>query len=192
VGFLAGSRALVADATHSLTDTLSYGINFSGSRLAAQKSAPPTLGSGLLIASITFLSGIGIAAHNVALLLRGTHTRPGLLGIVVAVASVAVNARLYVMARCATRRSDDHSAYVCLVQVRTDVIASALTFASMLAASLGLLAAAPLCALTIGCLLIVSAISIFRSTTAKTQKMPAWVRALGIAVGSGRSPSSSG
>ena len=121
VGLLAGSRALIADALHSLTDTLSYGINYTGSRLLDRDGDAPSVVPGLLVGSITFLSGVGITAHNAAILFRGTQHRPGLLGLVVSAASIAVNARLVMRRYCHLRslggtcraRYPLRAAYVC-------------------------------------------------------------------------------
>jgi predicted Fe-Mo cluster-binding NifX family protein len=164
VGLLVGSHAIVADAMHSMTDTLSYGINFTGSRMADRDGDSPAIGPGLLVGSITLLSGVWLGATNALILLQGSHARPGLLGLVVSGASILVNGRLYYLARCATTRSTHHGAYVAMIQLRTDFLASSLAFVSVLVAASGFVLADPLCALLIGLLMIGSAVVILRST----------------------------
>lgn len=146
VGLLCGSQALVADAAHSLADTASFGINYVGSR--SNRLTP--LAQGILIGSITFLAGVWIYTDNIAILIVGERSRPGVLGPIVAGVSLLMNLYLYSISACAHRRSPNTATLFCTIQNKTNCYASLLALVGMMLADLGLTYADPLCAVLIG------------------------------------------
>ena len=75
VGVLTGSQVLLADAIHSISDTISFGVNYVGVR--QEKASKRT--QSILIGSLMFLSGVWILADNVAILIADTPVHPGLV-----------------------------------------------------------------------------------------------------------------
>ena len=95
IGFLCGSRALMADAMHGLADTLCFGINYIGSHAAPANQQKADLGSNCVIGSVIILSGVWVFADSTAAIASGTLARPGLFGFIVAAITAIVNWRLY-------------------------------------------------------------------------------------------------
>jgi len=164
VGLVCGSRALLADAVHSLTDTVAFGVNYAGATMTERVPAMTPFRQGVAIGTAIFLSGVWVCADNIATLVGGPLVHPGLLGLVVAVASTAVNGQLYRSSACASARLDDPHLRVCLVQNRTNFMASCISLAGVGLAELGLEFFDPLCAVVIGVLLVGSALVIFAET----------------------------
>ena len=171
VGIICGSQALVADAMHSLADTVSFGINYAGAASGASKNKPAYVQS-VLIGAIILLMGIWIFADNVAILIKGTAAHPGLFGLIVAGASLLVNWHLYRLTGCASRKFNDPNLFICNVQNRSNFFAACLTLAGVLLAELGLVFFDPLCAIIIGYLLFNGAAEIFKEAFAQTPTSP--------------------
>ncbi len=106
-GFLGGSAAMIADATHSLTDLVTDIVVILGFRIV-RKPADDThdYGHGKVEALLAGLCGITLIAAGVGIFWSGTHSiwhfftgqtieRPGLIAFVAAVVSVVSKEWLY-------------------------------------------------------------------------------------------------
>jgi len=175
-GFLCGSRALIADAMHSLADTVCFGINYVGSRSSAHDQARAALRRSCVIGSAIVISGVWVCADNVATLSVGDLSRPGLSGLVVAVVSTCTNWRLWRTSECARSRASSPEIAVCAVQNRTNFFAACLSLLGVLLADAGLVFLDPACALMIGVLMISSGVEILRDSFAERRPYVARVR----------------
>jgi len=106
-GFLGGSAAMIADATHSLTDLVTDIVVILGFRIV-RKPADEThdYGHGKVEALLAGVCGITLIAAGIGIFWSGTHTiwhfftgepieRPGLVALVAAVLSVSSKEWLY-------------------------------------------------------------------------------------------------
>jgi predicted Fe-Mo cluster-binding NifX family protein len=166
IGFLGGSHALVADALHSLTDTASFGINYYGVRNTPGSTPAISAKQTALIGALTLLTGVCLCGHNLSILIIGKTVRPGLLGIIVSLASIVLGWHLYQLSRCANERFKDIHIFVCKVQNRTNLAFACLSLAGVVLADLGFLFADPLAAVVIGCLMAGAAVEIFITISA--------------------------
>jgi len=173
VGILCGSQVLVADAVHTLSDVIGFGVNYVGLRTMSPSSDTATFIQSTLIGTIVLLSGVWIFADNTVLLLTSEPLHPGLLGLVVAGASILTNCYLFVCSRRVSRESNDSNTFICMVQNKTNLFASCLAFAGMLLADLGFVVFDPICALVVGCLLFKASFDVFQHTAAKQSSLVA-------------------
>jgi predicted Fe-Mo cluster-binding NifX family protein len=165
IGVMCGSRALVADAVHSLTDSICFGINYGGARVTPDRPLGSAPATNYVIGSAIFLSGVWVCADNTATLIGGSLAHPGLWGPIVAAVSVVVNWRLCRVSNCASRQFGDPNMFVCAVQNRTNFFAACLSLAGVVLAELGFLFLDPLCALVIGGLLVASGAEILHGSS---------------------------
>jgi len=157
-GVVCGSQALVADALHSLADVVAFAINYAGHR------GPRNIAilGGVVIAALTFLSGVWILAENTAILIIGEHARPGLLAVLVAGGAAFGNWYFYRLAKCAHAKSGKPSLLVCTIQNRTNCFASALATMGLLLSEIGFVRCDAIFAMAIGFFLFASAAEIFQ------------------------------
>ncbi|MBF0254286.1 MAG: cation transporter [Candidatus Omnitrophica bacterium] len=159
VGALTGSQALIADAVHSFTDLLAFGVNYAGSR-----SRPGLeLLQSALIGAIMFLSGMWIICDNIEILITSVPVHPGLLGLAVAAAAVLMNIYLYKISVCVSKsKPGDSSVKMCVIQNKTNVFAGSAALIGITLADLGLVVFDPAFAILIGIFQFKGAFEIFR------------------------------
>jgi cation diffusion facilitator family transporter len=161
VGFLAGSRALVADGAHSLSDLVSDVVVLLSLRLsrAAPDAEHPyghgrieTIGSAAL-GLILIGAGIGVLWDAIRLLIRGAASRPGLEALVVAAASIAVKEFLYQLTVRVGRRQRSDLLVANAWHHRSDALSSVAAFVGIGAAMLGMAWADPVAAMIVAVLI---------------------------------------
>ncbi|QWR78443.1 cation transporter [Candidatus Magnetomonas plexicatena] len=168
IGFMSGSQALMADALHSLSDTVSFGINYYSAK-NPQKSgtAISVTGTTAFVTALTLLAGLWLCANNLSVLIIGKATRPGLMSIIVSIVACILNGYLYNVSRCVDAQLSDIHTFICKIQNRTNFISSGISFVGVVLADLGLLYFDPLAAVVIGSLMIGSAIEMFNALSAR-------------------------
>ena len=159
VGVVTGSKVLVAEAVHSFSDCLAFGINY----LGANSRDISVLLQSILIGSIMFLSGIWICADNAALIITRVPAHPGLFALLVAKISILANLHLYMVSLCAYRRDPGNgNVFMFMVQNRTNLYAAVCGFTGILLADLGLVYFDPIGAIVIGLFQVQGAVQIFK------------------------------
>ena len=179
VGLLVGSQVLVADAVHSLTDCVSFGINY------ADESANRDLTflQSALIGAIMFLCGVWILADNMYMLTTGTLARPGILGLIVASFSTLANFRLFKISECANNsKPGEQNIFLCMVQNKVNFFSSCLAVGGILLADIGLVVLDPICAIFIGILQLRGAKEIFQQIYTKQRPAPYLFKRLALLV----------
>jgi len=158
---MTGSKVLVAEAVHSFTDSVGFGINYFGGRTKQISN----LLQGALIGSIMLLSGIWICSDSIAIIISQTPPRPGLLALLVAVISVLANWHLYMISACIHRQEPDNgNVFMCMVQNRINFFASCFAFFGILLAVSGFVFVDPVAAISIGLFQIYGALQIFKDS----------------------------
>jgi len=165
VGLLAGSEALVADALHSLTDTASFGINYTSARAKGNVPRDELLGLNAITTVIMFVAGLGIIGHATSLLASSRLVHPAVLAPVVALVSTVANGYLYLHSKRANSIFKDSQTFLCVVQNRTNFFSSCLALVGISLAEFGFMSFDPLCAILIGCLMCRAAFVIFKETS---------------------------
>jgi len=160
IGVLCGSRALVADAVHSLTDALCFGLNYNSAYSQTKSSNERASRQNLFIGVVIVLSGVWVCANNTATLISGTLAHPGFLGLAIALISMIANWRLFKTSKCVAGRFNDPQGLVCVIQNRTNFLAACLSFSGVLLSEFGFLYFDPICAVMIGGLLVASGLEI--------------------------------
>ena len=103
VGLLSGSTALLADAGNTLSDVFATWVALIGIRFGQR---PPDrdhpLGHGnaeamaaLAISTVIFLTGVGLAAMAIVVVVKGGYNRPDVLALWTAAASIVIKEALY-------------------------------------------------------------------------------------------------
>jgi predicted Fe-Mo cluster-binding NifX family protein/Co/Zn/Cd efflux system component len=182
VGIVTGSQALIADAVHSVADTVAFGLMFASSRRQIGRSAVASAWVILLTGTVVFLSAVWICADNISLLVGGVGARPGLLALLVAALSVGANGYLYWLSRCVDRHLAGANVRVCMVQNRVNFIAAGIAFAGVSLSALGFPLFDPFGALLIGGILFAAAFEIFRLALQQGAMLTSQMKGAGIAV----------
>ncbi len=158
VGVITGSQVLIAEAVHSFTDTVSYGVNYFGTK--TQKISFANQSS--FIGAFMLITGVWVCADNWAILITGTPAHPGLLAPVIAGAAVLLNIHLNKLSICASDVfPDDEYVYLCGVQNQVNLKAAIAGFAGIMLAEFGLFFCDPLFAMGIGFFQLWGAVEIF-------------------------------
>ncbi|NQU62887.1 MAG: cation transporter [SAR324 cluster bacterium] len=96
VGFLVGSQSLMADALHSLSDTIAFALNYfddrnqsAGRKATGTYEASPHVS--VFMGMSMFVAGFWILFSNASALIIDHPYRPGMLALFVAILSVGVN-----------------------------------------------------------------------------------------------------
>jgi predicted Fe-Mo cluster-binding NifX family protein len=165
VGLVCGSQAIVADAVHSLSDSVASGFVFVGDRWKPDAASSAVFNPGDRVAAVFFLSGIWICCSSVTSLIVGS-ARPGLFALAVAVVSLPANWYLRKVSACASKKYDDAGIYLCKVQNRTNFVTAVLSLVGVLLADLGLVFCDALVAVIIGAVLVGSGAEVFTQTRA--------------------------
>ena len=159
VGIITGSKVLVAEAVHSFSDCIAFGINYFGVRT---KQISELLQS-ILIGTIMFISGVWVCSDNLATIVSRIPLRPGLFALIVAGASILANAYLYMVSVCTHKRdSDNGNVFMFMVQNRTNLYAAGFGFLGIFLAVLGFVYFDPIGALFIGFFQIQGSVQIFK------------------------------
>ena len=161
IGVLCGSQALVADATHTLIDTLAFGINSASAESRRSDRREASSHHHLVVGALLFVCGVFICCHNTAILIAGTRPHPGLWGLVVAACAVPVTWYLYAVSQGAAEPAADPAVRVCAIQNRTNFFSAGVSLVGVGLAELGLTVCDPLSALVIGAFMTASALEIF-------------------------------
>ncbi len=170
VGFFAGSQALMADAVHSLTDSVAFGVNYHGARAEGDPKPKTAFNQGLVVGSIMFLSGVWLCADNIAVLVSGMPGRPGIGALLLGWGSAFANWHIYRITSCAYEKSKDPNLLLCMLQNRANFISVGLAALGMLLADIGFVFCDPLSGLIIGCVLAATGLEAFMHTYAKRPK----------------------
>jgi cation diffusion facilitator family transporter len=145
VGFLAGSRALVADGAHSLSDLVSDVVVLLSIRFANVEPDPDhpyghgrieTVGSAVLGLILLAVAG-GILADAVRSLVEGSPGRPGAAALVMAAVSIALKEWLYRATVKAGRRARSDLIVANAWHHRSDALSSVATLLGVGGAMLG-------------------------------------------------------
>jgi predicted Fe-Mo cluster-binding NifX family protein len=174
LGLMCGSQAVLADAIHSLMDTIAFGVNYAGADVASRFPRAAPYRQKIVIGCLILTSGVWLCASNAALLICGSLVHPGLTGLVLAAASVVANHRLHKRSSCLRRQTNDPDVVVCAVQNRTNYWASWVSLGGVLLTELGVMVADPLSAFIIGTLLVGSAFAVFNEGFAARPATGGW------------------
>ena len=176
LGLMCGSQAVLADAIHSLMDTIAFGVNYAGAGIAARFPGAAPYRQKIVIGGLILTSGVWLCASNAALLICGTLVHPGLTGLLLAAASVVANYRLHKRSSCLRKQTSDPDVVVCAVQNRTNYWASCVSLVGVLLTEFGVLVADPLSAFIIGTLLVGSAFAVFVEGFAARPAKGGWTK----------------
>lgn len=176
IGYLCGSRALMADAMHSLADTVCFGLNYVGSRATPSNQPRTDLARNGVIGSVIVVSGVWVFADNAAAILSQTLARPGLIGFIVAAVSAFTNWRLHKVSECVKKRFEDSASFVCAAQNKTNFYAACLSLLGVLLADAGLRFFDPLCAIIIGFFLMVTGGQILNEAFTKNGPVSVFIK----------------
>ncbi len=161
IGFMTGSKVLVAEAVQSLMDSTTFWIHYCDDRPAKEEFSVPLLSIG----AIMFLSGIWICADSLSIIISHIPSRPGLFALVVIGISILVNGHLYFVSACIDRYNpDSRNNVLCRVQNRSNFFSSCFAFAGILLAMLGYVYFDPLAAVLVGCFQIYGSLQILRES----------------------------
>ncbi len=159
IGFLTGSQVLVAEAVHSFTDSVAFGINYYG----ASKRQADIFWQSVFIGTITFLSGVWICADNIAIMISETPSHPGLMGLVVSVIAFFINLYLYRTSKCILANNpDDSNVLLCKIQNKINCFASAIASVGIFLSIVGFVYLDPGFAFLIGCFQIIGSFNLFK------------------------------
>lgn len=157
IGFMTGSKVLVAEAVQSLMDSITFGAHYYGDRSDKGSLSLPLVTIGIIM----FLSGIWICSDSLSTIISHIPARPGLFALIVIGISIFVNGHLYMVSSCIDRYSPDSKDNIlCLVQNRTNFLSSCFAFAGILLAVLGFVYFDPLAAVVVGCFQIYGSLQI--------------------------------
>ena len=132
VGIVGGSRALVADAAHSMSDLVSDGVVIWGLIVGAKPSdeshhyghAKLELLAEMLLGAILVAAGIGIALDAVSAALAGQMTRPAFIVLPVAAAGALAKEYLFRRTMVVARRTGKGSLLANAWHHRSDALTS--------------------------------------------------------------------
>jgi predicted Fe-Mo cluster-binding NifX family protein len=176
LGILCGSQAVLADAVHSLMDTIAFGVNYAGAGVETRLSWATPYRQKVIIGCLILLSGVWLCAGNAALLICGTLAHPGLWSLVLAGSSAVVNFRLHKRSNCLSKQTDDPDIRVCAVQNRTNFWASCVALVGVSLAEFGALVFDPIGAFIIGTLLVGGGFAVFRESFAQKPPAAGWTK----------------
>lgn len=168
IGFLSGSLALISDAAHNLTDSLSLLVSFLATKVARKgANADKTYGYGratILAALINSLILLGLAVYIFSeAYQRFQNPQPveGGLVIIVAIVGIAINGMVAYMFY---KSRDDLNIRSAFLNMALDALASVgALLAGILIVTTGNTFFDPLISIIIGCMLLYSGWSIIKS-----------------------------
>ncbi len=161
IGFMTGSKVLVAEAVQSLLDSTTFWVHYCDDRPAKEEFSVSLLAIGVIM----FLSGIWICADSLSIIISHIPSRPGLFALVVIGISILVNGHLYLVSACIdSYKPDSRNNALCLVQNRSNFFSSCFAFAGILLAMLGYVYFDPLAAVLVGCFQIYGSLQILRES----------------------------
>lgn len=167
VGLISGSLALVSDAAHNLTDSLSIVVSYGGQRISNRRAdAQHTFGHGgaaVMAALINASILLGLSAFIfLEAFQRFKNPEPVSGGVVAAVAAVGIAVNATVAVRFARRR-DNINIRSAFLNMALDALASAgALLAGLLIVLTGESYFDPIISLAIATLLLVSAVNIIK------------------------------
>lgn len=140
-GVIAGSIAVMADAFNNLTDAASSIITIAGFRLAGQKPDPEhPFGhgrmehiTGLVISALILLTGYELLSSSIGAIRSPEPVAFGILPAVILAASMLVKGYMYAYNRAVGRRIDSAPLRACASDSLSDVLATGLVLAGMIA-----------------------------------------------------------
>ncbi len=167
VGFMSGSLALISDAAHNLTDSLSLVISFFGNKISATKSdTEHSYGhgrAGILTGLLNALILLGLALfifYEAYLRILKPSPVAGKAIVLVALAGIFVNGSIAYLFRNSTKDLNMKSAYL---NMAFDTLASVgALIAGFLIMLTGKTVFDPIISIIIGGMLIVSAVSVVK------------------------------
>jgi cation diffusion facilitator family transporter len=146
VGFMAGSKALVASALYSINDVLS-GITIIVSMRVARRPLDEQHAYGYgkaefvaigIVSTILVGAVVYIVMHAVALLVGGVHTKPHLIVLPVTAVTLATTEYLARRGFCVARRTVSPAVHTAAEHNRADGISSVAVMIGVSAASVGI------------------------------------------------------
>ena len=172
-GIFAGSMAMVSDAAHSLSDSLtSIGVIIGvkmGNR-QADKGHPYgherfESGMAVVMAFVLFVTGAAIGWAGVQKIISGTSGQlemPGMLALVAAIVSIVSKEGMYWYTRIYAKRIDSSILMADAWHHRSDAISSVGSFIGIFGARMGLPLLDPLASVVISVFILKVAVDIFR------------------------------
>jgi len=159
VGIITGSKVLVAEAVHSFSDCIAFGINYSGACTKRISELVQTI----LIGAIMFISGVWVCSDNLATIISRIPLRPGLFALLVAGISILANVYLYMVSLCSHKKDPGNgNVFMFMVQNRTNLYAAYFGFLGIFLAVMGFVYFDPIGALFIGFFQILGSVQIFK------------------------------
>lgn len=150
-GVLGNSAALVSDAVHSASDVLATAVAFAGSRIAGRAAdASHPYGhdrfeqlAALVLAAILAITGFGIGANGVQVIVGGSmpEEAPGDIALVAAIVSIAVKEAMFWYTRHGALKIGSDAFMADAWHHRSDALSSVAALAGVLGAQWGF----PLC-----------------------------------------------
>ena len=139
-GVLSGSVAIAADAINNLSDAGSSLISLFGFRMAAKKPDPDhPFGhgrieylAGLAVSVLIILMGVELARSSVEKIISPEPVIPGIVSLLILLASIAVKVYMGIYNRAVSRKIDSAAMAATAADSFSDTVATAVVFVSML------------------------------------------------------------
>jgi cation diffusion facilitator family transporter len=172
VGFSGGSLSLLADAVHSISDSLTDGAVLLGYYLGSKKAdTDHPYGHGraetfaaLFVGVFLFFAGVGMIYYPAVKISEHVKFVPGNSVAAAAVLSIIVKEFLYRVTRTAARKTNSSMVYANAWHHRTDALSSVAVIIGFIASKFGFIYADQLAAIVVGVMILyVAAGIIFKS-----------------------------
>ncbi|MDR1067474.1 MAG: cation diffusion facilitator family transporter [Clostridiales bacterium] len=179
-GVLGHSSAMISDAVHTFSDTLSTIIVIIGVKLANKESDKEhpygherfECVAAIILAAVLFMTGVGIGVDGVkkiffTKLAADGAANPGLIALAAAVLSIAVKEAMYRYTKFAAKKIDSGALMADAWHHRSDALSSIGSFIGILGAKLGFAFFDPLAGIVICLFILKTAVDIFMDAVGK-------------------------
>ena len=177
-GLIARSSALVSDAADSASDVLSTLVVLLGLRMSGRESDKEhpygheriESVAGLVVAAVLAVTGVGIGYAGITRALAGPHETaavPGVLALVVALASIAIKECMYWLTLSASQKTGSTALKADAWHHRSDALSSVGSFIGVLGARLGLPVLDPIASAVISLFILKTAVDVFREAVGR-------------------------
>ena len=177
-GIIAHSQAMISDAIHTLSDTLSTFLVIIGIRMASKKSdSSHQYGherfecvAAILLSAVLAVTGVLIGLAGINRIIGATTEElptPGALALVAAVVSIVFKEGMYWRTRYYAKRLNSSALMADAWHNRSDSLSSIGSFAGILAARLGFPIFDPIASVVICLFILKVAVDVFRDAVGK-------------------------